>query len=155
MDENFSDEFDEYSIEFAKKLEYSCHGDWTKLDSDEQEIAALWKLIVDMYNGGFAQFFCNWGYDCYLFAMRGLKRISDNSLLEILHNTYMKVFDKFKNDERIAKYWDIPQFFTPEDEQILSETDSAFWETEGELMAKTALEFYRDTLNKQPIITKE
>ena len=49
----------------------------------------------------------------------------------------------------------LPQFFTPEDEQILSETDSAFWETEGEKMAKAALEFYCDTLNKQPIITKE
>lgn len=155
MDEDFSDKFDEYSIEFAKKLEYSCHGDWNLLDGDEQEIVALWKLIVDMYNGGFAQFFCNWGYDCYWFAMRGLKRIGDNSLLEILHNTYMKVFDKFKNDERIAKYWDIPQFFTPEDEQVLSETDSAFWENEGEKMAKTALEFYRDKLNKQPNFTKE
>ncbi|MGN0670416.1 MAG: DUF4375 domain-containing protein [Oscillospiraceae bacterium] len=155
MDEDFSDKFDEYSIEFAKKLEYNCRGDWNLLDGDEQEIAALWKLIVDMYNGGFEQFFCNWGYDCYLFAMRGLKRISDNSLLEILYNTYMKVFDRFKNDERITKYWDIPQFFTPEDEQILSETDSAFWETEGEKMAKAALEFYRDKLNKQPIITKE
>ena len=41
MDEDFSDKFDEYSIEFAKKLEYSCHGDWNLLDGDEQEIAAL------------------------------------------------------------------------------------------------------------------
>ena len=49
----------------------------------------------------------------------------------------------------------LPQFFTPEDEQILGDTDSAFWETEGEIMAKTALEFYRDMLNKQPNFTKE
>ena len=90
------DIWDTYSIEFCKKLEYDCNGDWSRLDPDEQEIAALWKLTADMYNGGFAQFFCNWGYDCYWYAMRGIKRIGDVKLLELLHKTYTDVFDKFR-----------------------------------------------------------
>lgn len=40
-------------------------------------IAALWKLAADMYSGGFDEFFLNWGYDCYSYAMRGIKRIAD------------------------------------------------------------------------------
>lgn len=64
--------WDNYSIEFNSKL-VNSNGDWNKLDEDEQEIAALWKLFVDINNGGFIQFFCNWGFQCFCYAMRGLK----------------------------------------------------------------------------------
>ena len=77
MEKDYGEMWDTYSIEFCKKLEYDCDGDWSRLDPDEQEIAALWKLVADMYNGGFLQFFCNWGYECYWYAMRGIQRIGD------------------------------------------------------------------------------
>lgn len=145
---DLEDKWDAYSIEFCKKLEYDCGGDWNKLDPDEQEIAALWKLVADMYNGGFVQFFCNWGYECYWYAMRGIKRIGDVTLLELLHSTYTNVFDKFREDERLTYYSDIPQYLTEEDDNILMETDTAFWEGEGEILCKTAYEFYHDNLKK-------
>lgn len=140
--------WDEYSIEFCKKLEYQCGGDWNKLDEDEQEIAALWKLVVDIYNGGFVHFFCNWGFDCYWYAMRGIQRIGDKKLLERLNSTYKNVFDKFKDDKRLTKYWDIPQYLTEEDEKILRDTDTEFWDKEGEILCKMAYEFYHDNLKK-------
>lgn len=148
MEKDYDELWDRYSIEFCRKLEYNCNGDWSKLDLDEQEIAALWKLVVDIYNGGFVQFFCNWGYDCYWYAMRGIERIGDKKLLELLENTYMNVFDKFKDDKRLKYYSDIPQYFTEQDEAILRDTDIAFWETEGEILCKTAYEFYHDNLKK-------
>ncbi len=49
--------WDNYSIEFNSKL-VNSNGDWNKLDEDEQEIAALWKLFGHINNGGFIQFFC-------------------------------------------------------------------------------------------------
>lgn len=55
---DYGELWDDYSIEFNSKL-VECNGDWSKLDKDEQEIAALWKLFVDINNGGFIQFFCN------------------------------------------------------------------------------------------------
>lgn len=148
---DYVDMWDKYSIEFCKKLEYDCGGDWKKLDADEQEIAALWKLVVDINNGGFVQFFCNWGYECYWYAMRSIRRIGDNKLLELLHNTYTDVFDKFREDERLTYYSDIPQYLTEEDEDILRDTDIEFWETEGEILCKTAYEFYHDNLKKAVI----
>ena len=39
--------WDNYSIEFNSKL-VNSNGDWNKLDEDEQEIAALWKLFVEI-----------------------------------------------------------------------------------------------------------
>ena len=77
----------DYSMEFHAKL-VDSNGDWTKLDNDEQEIAALWKLFVDINNGGFIQFFCNWGYPCLCYAMRGLERMEDTSLYDLLSDTY-------------------------------------------------------------------
>lgn len=141
-------QWDDYSIEFNKKLVYQCCGDLRQLDSDEQEIAALWKLVVDMYNGGFEQFFCNWGYDCYWCAMRGIQRMGFTELLELLHITYTDVFDKFREDKRLKAYWDIPQYFNEDDIKTLDETDQAFYDGLGKTLCEKACAFYRDGLKK-------
>lgn len=141
--------WDDYSRKFNETLESVFHGDWDQLDQEEREIAALWKMLVDVYNGGFEQFFCNWGYSGYWYAMCGLKKIGDNALLEQFHKTYMQVFDKFKEDSRIKSYWDIPQFFTEEDENILDGTNNYFWDEAGTNFAKMAYEYYHDQLKKQ------
>ena len=115
--------WDDYSIEFNSKL-IDSGGDWSRLDEDEQEIAALWKLYVDINNGGFIQFFCNWGFQCLCYAMRGLKRIEDTSLYDLLDDTYCNVLDKFKNDTRLTAYWDIPEYLTDEDMERLDAADT-------------------------------
>ena len=119
--------WDNYSIEFNSKL-VNSNGDWNKLDEDEQEIAALWKLFVDINNGGFIQFFCNWGFQCFCYAMRGLKRIDDTSLYELLA--------------------DIPEYLTDEDEERLNTADTQFYKTECEHFTKMAYEYYHQTLKK-------
>ena len=139
--------WDDYSIEFNSKL-IDSGGDWSRLDEDEQEIAALWKLYVDINNGGFIQFFCNWGFQCLCYAMRGLKRIEDTSLYDLLDDTYCNVLDKFKNDTRLTAYWDIPEYLTDEDMERLDAADTQFYETECEHFKKLAYEYYSQTLKK-------
>lgn len=139
--------WDDYSIEFNSKL-VDSGGDWSRLDEDEQEIAALWKLYVDINNGGFIQFFCNWGFQCLCYAMRGLKRIEDTSLYDLLDDTYCNVLDKFKNDTRLTAYLDIPEYLTDEDMERLDAADTQFYETECEHFTKMAYEYYSQTLKK-------
>lgn len=139
--------WDDYSIEFNSKL-VDSGGDWSRLDEDKQEIAALWKLYVDINNGGFIQFFCNWGFQCLCYAMRGLKRIEDTSLYDLLDDTYCNVLDKFKNDTRLTAYWDIPEYLTDEDMERLDAADTQFYETECEHFTKMAYEYYSQTLKK-------
>ena len=148
MENDYDKLWDDYSIEFCKKLEYNCNGDWKMLDPDEQEIAALWKLVIDINNGGVEQFFTNWGYECYWYAMRGIQRIGCKKLLELLHNTYMNVFEKFRTDSRLKYYSDIFEYLTEDDEDILRETNIEFWETEGAVLCKTAYEFYHNDMKK-------
>ncbi len=145
--EDYGRLWDDYAIKFNSKL-VDLDGDWNQLDEDEQEIAALWKLFVDINNGGFIQFFCNWGFQCLCYAMRGLKRIEDISLYDLLDNTYFDVLDKFKNDSRLEAYWDIPEYLTDEDEKILNALDTQFYETESEHFTKMAYEYYCKTLKK-------
>lgn len=140
--------WDNYSEDFTKKLIFQCRGDIRALDNDEQEIAALWRLVVDVYNGGFVQFFCNWGYDSYWCAMRGIQRMGSQEHLQLFHNTYLDVFDKFREDKRLKAYWDIPEYFTDEDEKILDETDQAFYDGLGEQLCERAYKFYHDELKK-------
>ncbi|MBD4632075.1 DUF4375 domain-containing protein, partial [Xanthomonas citri pv. citri] len=85
--------------------------------------------------------FCNWGYDCYWCAMRGIQRMGFDELLDLLHKTYMSVFDKFREDTRLKAYWDIPQYFTEEDDKTLNETDNAFYDRLGETLCEKACAF--------------
>ena len=50
----------DFTSAYVEKLNAAGGSDWSILTPEEQELAALWKLEMDMYNGGFVQFFCNW-----------------------------------------------------------------------------------------------
>ena len=141
MAEDYVELWDDFSITFNEKL-INANGDWNKLSETEQEIAALWKLVADVYNGGFIQFFCNWGFDCFVCAMRGIKRVGCAEAYSLLNNAYYSVLDKFKDDERLEEYWDIPEYLTEEDDNILMETDTAFWEGVGDRLCEAAYKFY-------------
>lgn len=155
MEKDYDELWNAYAIEFNEKLENANGGDWSKLDETEQEIAALWKLACDMYSGGFDEFFLNWGYDCYSYAMRGIKRIAEtskeiNDVYELLENAYTKVFARFENDERIKAYSDILQYLTEDDDEVLEKTFEEFDESLGPLLCERAYEYYCETLNKKP-----
>ncbi len=158
---DYDDLWYEYSGEFNEKLESRCGSDWDKLDETEQEIAALWKLTVDMYSGGFDEFFINWGYDCYLYAMRGIKRLADENkglkkqgcikIYELFETAYTKVFARFENDKSLKSYADILGKLNEEDEKLLEKTYDTFDEKLGPLLCQRAYEFYFGKLKKKPL----
>lgn len=145
--EDYGDLWDDYAGKFDLKL-VNLNGDWSKLDEEEQEIAALWKLFVDVNGGGFIEFFCNWGFDCFCYAMRGLKRINDTGLYELLTGVYKDVLGKFENDTRLAEYWDIMEYLTEENIERLEDVDTQFYETECDFFVKMAYEYYHEILKK-------
>lgn len=75
------DTFEEYSIKFGE-----VRPDYKKLKPEEAEIGALFNMELDMHNGGFLQFFCNWGYEAYIYALRGLESIGAIELKNFLRN---------------------------------------------------------------------
>ena len=156
--QDFDELWNEYAAGFNDKLESENGGDWDQLDEVEQEIAALWKLAADMYSGGFDEFFLNWGYVCYSYAMRGIQRIADanaglkkvgcNNIYKLFDTAYTKVFARFENDDRITSYEEIGAYLTEEDQEILETTYGNFDEKLGPLLCRRAYEYYCRELEK-------
>ena len=154
--QDYDEIWNQYAIKFADKLESVNGGDWSKLDETEKEIAALWKLTTDMYSAGFDAFFLNWGYECYSYAMRGIKRVADAGsdmeetscaeVYELFDNAYTKVFARFENDERIKAY----EGLNEDDEEILDEVFARFDDKLCSLFCERAYKFYCEKLNKKP-----
>ena len=68
-------EFENYSFDVVDKLFSEFDGDLSKMTAAEQEVVRIWRLEADMYNGGFIQFFCNWGYENFVETQKVLKKI--------------------------------------------------------------------------------
>ena len=109
--EDLDKKWNDFTIKFVEKLTKNKNN-WDSLSEKEQELAALWKLEADMYNGGFIQFFCNWGYKCFQHAIRGLTRLKAEQCLNIVQQQY-KIIERLENDKRIKELWDIPKYLTP------------------------------------------
>lgn len=142
MMEEYSELWDEFANEYNDKLEDELDGDWSKLGETEQEIAALWKLTADVFNEGFLEFFVNWGYDCYTYAMRGIERVGCEKLYKLLENAYNKVLARFENDAGIESYDDIFDKITEKDEEILEDVFEKFDEEYGEELCEKAYKYY-------------
>lgn len=132
---DFDKHWDALTAPCVRKL--SQHqGHWEALGPDEQNLAALWKLEADMYNGGFVQFFCNWGYECYGYATRGLAHIGARECLAIIEQAY-QVIQHLGDDDRLRELWDIPRYLTAAEAAQLDELDRRYWENTDQVAAKT------------------
>lgn len=98
-----------------------------------------------MYNGGFVQFFCNWGYDAYLLAVEGLEQIGAINTKELLSKAY-SIIEKFEDDERLEELWDLPKYLTQSDDDELSKIDEEYWQDKEQIPRLMLLKFHPDSI---------
>ena len=122
--------FEKYGEEFAK-----ARPNYETLDEKTQEIGALFQYELDIYNGGFLQAFCNWGYSCYLIEIKALEKIGADNSKRILEECY-SIIANFENDDRIKEYYDISKYLSEEDEERLNSLDEEYWEDKDNIMEK-------------------
>ncbi|MGZ9586696.1 DMP19 family protein [Paenibacillus marinisediminis] len=134
---DISDLWFDYAGAFVDKKNASG---WDKLTPQEQEIVALWLLEADVYNGGFLQFFCNWGEGAYIHALRALQAIGAVHALEIVQSGYACI-EHLSEDNRLTQLWDIPKFLTDEELDRMDELDTRFWEDQDRI-AENAHRYY-------------
>lgn len=137
----------DFTSTYVTKLNETGGRDWTTLNEEEQELAALWKLEMDMYNGGFIQFFCNWGYDCYTHAIRCLKKLKADQCLTIVTNQY-SVLQRLEGDERLKSWGDIPKYLTEEELELLDALDQEYWDNTDNIQEKT-FEVYKHLVSSK------
>lgn len=136
----------DFTAQFVKKLSDN-ENDWNALSEQEQELAALWKLEMDMYNGGFLQFFCNWGTACFGHAVRALMRLKATESLAIIQKQY-EIIEHLENNKEIQKLWDIPNYLTEAEQHEISEVlDVRYWDNKDQIIEKT-FAVYVDLVDK-------
>lgn len=131
----------DYATAFVQQKNAS---DWNTLATHEQEIAALWLLEADVYNGGFVQFFCNGGEEAYIHAVRALQAIRAVHALEIVQSGYACI-EHLSEDNRLTQLWDIIKFLTEEEAERLDTLDKRFWE-DYDHIAEIAYRYYVEEL---------
>lgn len=139
--ENLDGKWFDSTIKYVEKLTANG-GDWNALSEQEQELASLWKLEADMYNGGFIQFFCNWGYECYQHAVRCLEKLKASCSLDIVQQQY-RIIQRLENNDNLKELWDISKYLTEEENKIINDLDVLYWDDNDNIVEKT-FEVYKD-----------
>lgn len=135
-------EWFDYTSQFVDKLNKQ-KGDWKKLNETEQELAALWKLEMDVHNGGFLQFFTNWGVECYENAVRCLKKIKAKNSLQIITSAY-KIIEKYKDDKRLTSYQDLYEIISESDILKIDELNRKYWELPDDIVELTFKNYHKN-----------
>jgi hypothetical protein len=117
------------------------------LPQDEAEVVALWRLEADGYNGGFIQFFCNWGEKNCATAINALRRIGATNTLNIVQKQRNMV-DRFGEHPEMTGYWDIPKLMTDDEAKIIEEQlDPELWKAAEEIQ-NLAAPIYEHIINR-------
>ena len=98
-------------------------------------MGALFNMELDMHNGGFLQFYCNWGYEAYIYALRGLESIGALETKKILEKQY-GVIARLKDDKRVDELWAIPEFLKDSEIDKIEKLDEEYWEDKEKIMDK-------------------
>ena len=54
----------------------------------QRELAAVWRLEADVNNGGYLQFFTNWGADSYRYGLAALRKIGAKQMAMIIEDCH-------------------------------------------------------------------
>jgi hypothetical protein len=64
----------------------------------QRELAALWRLEVDVNSGAYLQFLANWGRESYLSASQALRKIGARKMAEIVDKCQAPVDEHFNSE---------------------------------------------------------
>ncbi|GAB7531334.1 hypothetical protein PS3A_37460 [Pseudomonas sp. 3A(2025)] len=119
--------------------------DWQldKLTPNDQLIVALWRLEADGYNGGFLQFFCNWGDQTCTLALQALAAIGAHNSHAVV-SQQRQLIEHLEDHPQLEQLWDIVQLLSDEQHEVISgELDEQLWAAMEEVPALAAVYFYR------------
>ncbi|MFY2560205.1 DMP19 family protein [Corallococcus terminator] len=111
--------------------------DLSALPPDERELVALWRMEADINNGGFMQFFCNWGEETCHLAIEALGRIGAHGTQQCLDDMLHVIAHHGETDELVSLSA-LPGMLTEAERNRLYALDQAFWK-------------YPDPLDKQVV----
>lgn len=113
-----------------------------QLPEDDQAIVALWRLEADGYNGGFLQFFCNWGERSCELALKALAAIGARSAHAVV-SRQRQLIGPLEDHPQLQRLWDIPELLSDEQHELIGgELDEQLWAAMEEVPTLAVKYFY-------------
>ncbi|MCE4057840.1 DMP19 family protein [Pseudomonas sp. Au-Pse12] len=113
-----------------------------RLPADDQAIVALWRLEADGYNGGFLQFFCNWGEQTCKLALDTLAAIGARNTRRLV-SRQRQLLGPLEHHPPLQRLWDLPSLLSDEQHELISgELDEQLWSAMEEVPALAVKYFY-------------
>ncbi|AKQ68227.1 hypothetical protein A176_005139 [Myxococcus hansupus] len=103
-----------------------AHRDFSAVPDDERDLVALWRMEADINNGGFMQFFCNWGEEICELAIEALGRVGAHGVQQCLKDM-LGVVAHYGETEEMVSLSDLPAMLTDAERDRLYALDQAFW----------------------------
>lgn len=102
--------------------------DWkvAALSQSDRELVALWRMEADINNGGFLQFFGNWGEANCAVALGALALIGAHAMERLLAEM-VSVVAHYGETEEVISYSDLPRLLTKEEHARLEVLEKQFW----------------------------
>ncbi|QSW90917.1 DUF4375 domain-containing protein [Flavobacterium endoglycinae] len=130
-------QFEDYSFEVVDKLFKIYDGKIEAMPENERDVVLIWRLEADMYNGGFVQYFCNWGFNNFEDTQKVLAKINAKQSLNIITECE-QIISVLQDDDRIEALWDIPkylpEYLSEEQDARLEELDEMYWKNLDDIL---------------------
>ncbi|MCE1175915.1 MAG: DMP19 family protein [Burkholderiales bacterium] len=110
------------------------HGwDVKKVSQKTYDIASIWRLEADGYNGGFLQFFCNWGEDNCQTALSALQDIGATATHQVLA-AQRALIQRLEDAPEMTRLDELPALLTEQERDEIGERlDHALWDAMMEI----------------------
>ncbi len=108
---------------------------WHLLSKDDQELAALWMLEREIYDGGFVSFFCTAGEKWLSFVVRALKKMQAKECLSVL-TQLNTILESIKSVVSEFNPLDFLSYLTDEEREMVDSLTLLYWNNADQLNEK-------------------
>lgn len=151
--DTYRQQFEDFSFAVVDKLFKTYEGNIEAMPENERDVVLIWRLEADMYNGGFIQYFCNWGFKNFEKTQKVLAKINAKESLNIITECE-QIISVLKDDMRIQALWDIPkylpEYLTEEQDERLDELDELYWENLDDIQLIGYNYYLKNNQEKEP-----
>lgn len=127
---------DDTWFELGSRASARCgrHPGATTVDAADRALAALWRFVVDSTNGGFLQFFCNWGTDTLEDVRAALETIGATRTRELVDDA-LRVIEPIGSSHVLDDLWSIAGLLSEGQRAELEAIDLTLWAAPDDIVA--------------------
>ena len=120
---------------------------WVDLDPEIADVIALWRLEADGHNGGFLQYFCNWGDKRCREVLASLQTIGANETRRFLDRQRAVLEPHL---ERVDDYDELVRSLSDDEQDLILDQERPLWDEAAEEIPIRGVAHFIDKIDWRP-----